>query len=302
MGIKTVWGVYFSATGTTEKIVKTVAQDIATALGADCKLHSFNLPRSREAALAFGPEDAVVLGVPVYAGRVPNLLLPYVRDMIHGDGALGIPVVLYGNRNFDDALVELRDCMEHNGFHSIAAGAFVGEHSFSRTLGAGRPDAKDLQLAAMLARRAADWIRAFEAQTEKSTALQKAKAHEASNHTAFVWPFAPVHVDGCEPIRPYYTPRDRHGNPINILKVKPKTDPEKCVHCGLCAAICPMGAISPEDVFQVPGKCIKCCACVKRCPTGAKYYDDEGYLYHQHELEDVYGGRRAESRIYGLTL
>ena len=59
-----------------------------------------------------------------------------------------------------------------------------------------------------------------------------------------------------------------------------------------------MGSIDPNDVSNVVGKCIKCCACVKKCPTGAKYFDHEGYLYHQHELEEVYGVRRAESKIF----
>ena len=45
------------------------------------------------------------------------------------------------------------------------------------------------------------------------------------------------------------------------------------------------------------GKCIKCCACVKKCPKGAKYFDHEGYLYHQHELEELYA-RRADSEIF----
>jgi NAD-dependent dihydropyrimidine dehydrogenase PreA subunit len=104
-------------------------------------------------------------------------------------------------------------------------------------------------------------------------------------------------VEGEDPIRTYYTPRDRNGTPINILKVKPKTDTDKCINCGLCARICTMGSIDPQDVTSVTGICIKCCACVKRCPKGAKYYDDEGYLYHQHELEDVYA-RRGESKIF----
>ena len=112
-------------------------------------------------------------------------------------------------------------------------------------------------------------------------------------------PTQAVEVEGCDPIRPYYTPRDRHGEPIkDFLKAKPVTDPDKCVKCGLCARLCPMGSIDPADVSNVAGKCIKCCACVKKCPTGAKYFDHEGYLYHQHELEDQYAGRRAPSEIF----
>ena len=104
-------------------------------------------------------------------------------------------------------------------------------------------------------------------------------------------------VGGCDPIRPYYTPRDRHGNPINILKVKPKTDMTKCSGCGLCAARCPMGSIDAADVSQVNGICIKCCACVKGCPAGAKYFDDPGYLYHKSELEEIYG-RPAKNEVF----
>lgn len=276
MEIKAVWSVWFSGTGTTQKVATALSRDIAEGLGAPWKEFSFNLPAARREALSFGPEDLVVLGVPVYAGRVPNLLLPYIRDMIHGGGALAVPVVLYGNRNFDDGLMELRNVLRDNGFHPVSAGAFVGEHSFSRILGAGRPDGQDMALVKELAERTVGKVKAL---TEP--------------------PAQAVAVEGCDPIRPYYTPRDRHGEPIkDFLKAKPVTDPAKCVKCGLCARLCPMGSIDPQDVSNVAGKCIKCCACVKKCPMGAKYFDHEGYLYHQHELEDQYAGRRAESKIF----
>ena len=276
MEIKRVCTVYFSATGTTQKVVNALSKEIAAGLGAEQSEYCFNLPAAREQELNFTADDLVVLGVPVYAGRVPNLLLPYVRDMIRGNGALAVPVVLYGNRNFDDGLMELRNVMRDNGFVPVSAAAIVGEHSFSRTLGAGRPDQEDMALVAKLAEETVAKVKGF---TETSA--------EA------------VAVEGCDPIRPYYTPRDRHGEPIrDFLKAKPMTDGDKCVKCGLCARLCPMGSIDPADVSNVMGKCIKCCACVKKCPTGAKYFDHEGYLYHQHELEDLYGGRRAESKIF----
>ena len=269
-----VWAVYFSGTGTTEKTVTHIAKGIAEKLCADYDTFSYTLPKSREQELIFSADDLVVFGSPVYAGRVPNVLLPYLANKVKGNGALAIPVVLFGNRNFDDGLIELRNVLEADGFHAVAAASFVGEHSFSRTLGAGRPDAEDVALMNQLADRVA----------EKVTALTEL-------------PRQPIAVRGEDPIRPYYTPCDRQGTPINILKVKPKTDPKKCDNCGWCAAHCPMGSISAEDVSQVTGICIKCCACVKGCHTGAKYYDDAGYLYHQHELEEGYA-RRAEVELF----
>ena len=274
MNIKTVHAVYFSGTGTTEKVVTTLAKDLAERLGAGYEACCFNLPEARKQALSFGPEDLAVVGTPVYAGRVPNLLLPYIRDMIHGEGTLAVPVVLYGNRNYDDGLMELRNVLRDNGFCPVSAGAFVGEHSFSRILGAGRPDGEDMALVGELGEKTADKVRGL-------TEL----------------PGEAVHVNGCDPIRPYYTPRDRHGNPINILPVKPKTT-DACTQCGQCAEECPLGAIDPEDAHLVPGKCMKCNRCVRVCPVQAKYFDDPNYLYHKSELEDLYSWPRKEPELF----
>ena len=271
MSNRKVWAVYFSGTGTTEKTVTRIAHRLADALGAEYAAYSYTLPEARQREVTIPAGDVAVVGCPTYAGRVPNLLMPYLRDMVHGEGAFAVPVVLFGNRNFDDALMELSKLLTGNGFACVAGGAFVGEHSFSRTLGAGRPNGKD--------------------EAEMDAFADSVAAKLAAGDTA------PVTVGGCDPIRPYYTPRDRHGNPINILKVKPKTDMTKCSGCGLCAARCPMGSIDAADVSQVNGICIKCCACVKGCPAGAKYFDDPGYLYHKSELEAVYG-RPAKNEVF----
>lgn len=267
----TVWAVYFSGTGTTERTVTHIAGELARLLAAPCRSLDFTRPQVRQQELNFCQSDLVVLGTPVYAGRVPNVLLPFLREKVRGGGALAVPVVLFGNRAFDDSLMELRNILTANGFMPVAAAAFVGEHSFSRTLGAGRPNGAD------------------EAEMDAFADGLAAKLRAGDT--------AAVTVGGCDPIRPYYTPRDRHGNPINILKVKPKTDMSKCGGCGWCAAHCPMGSIDPTDVSQVNGVCIKCCACVKGCPTGAKYFDDPGYLYHKSELEEVYA-RPAKNEVF----
>lgn len=278
MKLEKIWAVYFSGTGTTRRTVERIAGGIASRLNLPAESVDFSRPAVRQETLGFGEKDLVVFGAPVYAGRVPNVLLPFLQERIVGGGALAVPVVLFGNRNYDDALIELRNILAADGMHPIAAGAFVGEHSFSRVLGADRPNAEDEALMDEFAARVAALAAGLDAAPVKSVAVR-----------------------GQEPLRPYYTPRDRAGNPINILKVKPKTDLSRCGGCGLCADLCPMGSIDPADVSAVRGICIKCCACVKGCPTGAKFFDDAGYLYHQHELEAQYA-RPAENEVFYIQL
>ena len=106
---------------------------------------------------------------------------------------------------------------------------------------------------------------------------------------------APVEVEGVpHPYRGYYQPRDRKGVSIDIRKVKSLVS-DACDDCKICADVCPMGSISHENVREYTGICIKCGACIKKCPKQARYYEDEGYLYHQHELEEGYTRRAAIS-------
>ncbi len=269
---KKVWAVYFSATDTTKKTVLTIADEAARLLGAEREDYDFTLPGMRENGFAAGKDDLVIFGTPVYAGRVPNVMLKYLAT-IQGNGALAVPVVLFGNRNFDDGLIELRDILENTGFHTVAAAAFVGEHSFSKALAAGRPDADDMKEALAFAGKVA----------EKVKGLPEGEVP------------APVEVEGVpHPYRGYYQPRDRKGVSIDIRKVKSLVS-DACDDCKICADVCPMGSISHENVREYTGICIKCGACIKKCPKQARYYEDEGYLYHQHELVEGYTRRAAIS-------
>ena len=159
-------------------------------------------------AIYFSPCDLVFFGTPIYAGRVPNKLMPFVRDGFLGNGALAVPVVTYGNRSFDDGLVELRNLLEGNGFHTIGAAAVVAKHSFSKTLGAGRPNEADEKRGAAFAGQVA----------------QRAEQLEAGERRE------PVQVPGTDPPEAYYTPLGIDGKPAKFLKAVPKIS-EKCSKC-----------------------------------------------------------------------
>jgi len=264
---KTINAMYFSATDTTNKVVTGIAKRIAENLTGDKTINSidFTLPGVRLKPVSFSEEDVVIIGVPVYAGRVPNVLLNYLNS-ITGHGALAVPVVVYGNRNYDDALIELKDILEFNGFKVIAGGAFIGEHSFSITLAKNRPDEKDMAI-----------VTDFANKIYKKITTQEQ--------------FQTIVVNGNQPYRKHYMPRDKNGSPVDIRKVVPKTN-SNCNDCKVCVNVCPMGSIDAEDVSKLNGICIKCGACIKKCPTQAKYYDDEGYLRHKQELEIELTSRR----------
>jgi NAD-dependent dihydropyrimidine dehydrogenase PreA subunit len=264
---KKIGALYFSATGTTKKIITGIAENLSENMTGEAEIKNidFTLPEVRKQAVAFGKEDIVVAGVPVYAGRVPNVLLKYLKE-IDGNGALAIAVVVYGNRNYDDALIELKEILEADGFRVVAGGAFIGEHSFSRTLGQNRPDEQDMAAVVDFASR-----------------IYKKITAPGQNPT--------LAVKGSRPYREYYKPKNKNGHPVDIRKVSPKTNSD-CIDCKLCANICPMGSIDSADVSKVTGICIKCCACIKNCPVGAKYFDDENYLWHKRELERAFTERR----------
>jgi len=264
---------FFSPTGTTRRVVMRVAAAAARASGLslgeplDCTPAAARSRGADGLLEGLGPGDLVVAGLPVYAGRVPNVLLPFLRTL-KGNGAAAVAVASYGNRHYDDALVELSDLLGSAGFRVIAAGAFSCEHAFSRVLAAGRPDEADLAAADSLGALAAERL-----------ALESGLAANA------------LAIPGVRPYRPHYRPKDPEGLPVDFRPIRPETS-AACVRCGLCARSCPMGSIDASDPATLAGICIKCCACVKACPVGAQSFIDPAFVRHLRELEGDCATRR----------
>ena len=272
MQFKTVWAVYYSGSGSTRRLLRGMAEAAGEVLMLPVRELDYSRPEAREKSYCFTETDLVFWGSPTYAGRLPNVLLPFLRQNFSGGGAAAAAVVLYGNRSYDDALKELCEVLAADGFLPAAAAALVGEHAFAPLLAHGRPAAADLAAAEDFARRTA-------------LALREIKRPQ------------PVKVPGREPIGAYYTPLMPNGEPARFLKAKPVTDSASCTRCGLCAARCPMGSIPKEEPTVCSGICIKCQACIRACPAGAKSFDDAAFLAHRTMLEENYIKRR-ENEFY----
>lgn len=258
MKIKTM---YFSPTGTTEKIVNYTALKLSHALDVSVEeVNNITLKKNRLDEINFDVEDIVIAGVPVYAGRVPNVLLKYLAKITSKDSKC-IAYVTYGNRNFDDGLIEFTDILTEHGFNVIGCGAVVAEHSFSENIATGRPDECDF-----------DKIDNF-----ILSCIEELKCDNNENSSK-------VNVEGHKPYRGYYKPRDENGEAVNFISIKPVTS-HNCTNCGACSENCPMGSINKDDPSLVTGPCIKCCRCVRLCPVDAKKFDSEDFLRHKNELE-----------------
>lgn len=248
--------IYFSATNGTEKIVKKIAEGISDNFNE----YNITLPVNREEELTFGANDLLIVGVPVYAGRVPGFLADYFFK-IKGNRTPAIFVTVYGNRDYEDALLELKCIFEGNGFIGIAAGAFIGEHSNTSIVGTNRPDIKDLQIA------------------KKFGAEIKNKLDNNNNLL-----LTELIVKGNIPFK------ERPKAPL----IAPNTS-DACTNCGICAKNCPMGAIDFNDFKVVDAqKCIRCCSCIKRCPTNAKSINHEMFTKITQGLIDNFSTLRKE--------
>lgn len=257
--------IYFSPTRTTQKVL----EGISAGIKADSTLHmDLTLPDSDAVGPATIRDDLTLIGAPVYAGRIPPKAAERI-SRFQADGVPAVLIVLYGNREFEDALRELNELAVQCGFKPIAGGAFIGEHSYANMdypIALNRPDEADLEMCRQFGERV------------------KAKLSSVDAVDQMAVPEFPGNF-------PYIHRKSPGG-------ISPVTDEEACVKCGICADVCPVGAIALQDrIATEAGLCIRCCACVKNCPNDAREMQDPHIRSITEWLWDNYH-QRKEPIVY----
>ena len=218
---------HFSPTGGTKKVADAIAA------GFCAPVVEMDLTTA-DSAVTLGENDALMAVLPVFAGRVPQISLERL-SALKGNGQKAVAVVVYGNREFDDALLETKNALEAGGFQVIAAAAFIAEHSIVRSIATGRPDGSD------------------EALCRQFAADVMAKADDA----------ATVQVPGNIPYKELKPSAFHPAASAN------------CVKCGVCAQQCPVDAIPLDDPGQTNNDlCINCMRCVQVCPQQCRALPD----------------------------
>ncbi|MCP4525575.1 MAG: 4Fe-4S dicluster domain-containing protein, partial [Aestuariibacter sp.] len=241
--VKQVKLIYFSPTGTTRKVLESIAKGIAV---EDVEHIDLTLAEGAKQTIPPFSDELVIIGAPVYGGRLPVDAINRLKQL-KASKTLAILIVVYGNREFEDALLELKNLAIESGFIPVAGGAFIGEHSFASKdlpIANGRPDSQDVQIAVDFGVKIA----------EKITALRSPDTPMDLEITGRF----PYEADGARP-----------------MAVSPVTKEDICTVCGTCASVCPISAISINgSVATKIELCIRCCACIKNCPTGARFMEE----------------------------
>lgn len=250
-----LYSILFSPTGGTRKS----AEALARGLGENWEEIDLSRPHLDFSAFRLEEGDLALVAVPSFGGLAPQPALHRLKA-ISGNGCRAVLLCVYGNRAYEDTLVQLEDTALAAGFRVVAGAAALAQHSMVRELAAGRPDEEDQ-----------NQLKAF-----------GVKIREKLEQGNLSRPVLPGN-------RPY---KERHaGGP-------PPLPGEGCTRCGLCAARCPTGAIDPADPALVDrDRCIGCLRCVAVCSQGSRR-PDQAQLARISAMLEPFRSLRRENQLF----
>ena len=133
-----VYEITFSPTGGTDKVTELLTE----AMDGEKRRISLLPDKEDYSRHVFKSGDICFIAVPSFGGRVPQEAAKRL-GMMKGTQARAVLVCVYGNRAYEDTLIELKDVADKAGFVPAAAVAAIAEHSIMHKFAAGRPDETD---------------------------------------------------------------------------------------------------------------------------------------------------------------
>ena len=248
---------YFSATHTSQKVGRAIAEGY----GATEPIEELDGTFEPISSNTLERNNLLIACVPVYGGHVAPIALKRL-EALRGNQTPAVAVAVYGNRDFETAVLELQTFLTERGFRVIAAAAFVGEHSYSTSehpIAPNRPHSEDLQEARQFGQAIHQKVESADepALTDADQLVCPDSGEE--NLRGFI-----DFIKACQA-------KAQAQPQAKPIKQVPIVNEDLCTHCGACANVCPTGAIEENNPILVNAdKCIKCCACVKSCPEHAR--------------------------------
>lgn len=250
--------IYFSPALSTRRVMREIGKNLSV------QVKEYDVTMGLAESVDIGNQGLAVFGIPVYAGRVPELAVKAFRK-IRGKNTPAVLVCVYGNRDYDDALLELKDICEENGFVTVAAATFIARHSIFSGVAEGRPDEEDRQKIDEFAKECMHLYQSYDC-TKEYTSLE---------------------VKGN---RPYREPSKGGYVP---------TGDESCDNCGTCVKQCPVGAIPADDPkITDMDLCIRCARCITLCPKHSWAFSGELYEIVKTKFAPMMAARREPEMIF----
>jgi ferredoxin len=219
--------IVFSPTGGTQKVADIITNNWTSVEHVDLSVSEDDYSK-----YGYDADDVVLIAMPSFGGLAPQIALDRLRN-INGNSAHCILVAVYGNRAYEDTLVQMEDTARACGFSITAAISAIAEHSIMHQYATGRPNEADCK------------------QLSEFTVKINEKLTKGDNTS-------PAILGN----RPY-----KKGSGAGLV---PKAN-NSCSKCGICARLCPVGAINPQSPQITDSKkCISCMRCVHVCPQKAR--------------------------------